>query len=952
MSKTPPKFLFYLGNFTACMFGMTPAVYSLQTDSLEKFALERDEEFRTSFPLLDSLSTLTGFSPITTFVGNRHNSSQDIVLSNYKSIDNILLLWTSAGGAVSCNNFLLSNVEDHAFFSKNLAIGTGGAIACQGACTITKNRGPLIFFSNRGLNNASTGGETRGGAIACNGDFTISQNQGTFYFVNNSVNNWGGALSTNGHCRIQSNRAPLLFFNNTAPSGGGALRSENTTISDNTRPIYFKNNCGNNGGAIQTSVTVAIKNNSGSVIFNNNTALSGSINSGNGSGGAIYTTNLSIDDNPGTILFNNNYCIRDGGAICTQFLTIKNSGHVYFTNNQGNWGGALMLLQDSTCLLFAEQGNIAFQNNEVFLTTFGRYNAIHCTPNSNLQLGANKGYTTAFFDPIEHQHPTTNPLIFNPNANHQGTILFSSAYIPEASDYENNFISSSKNTSELRNGVLSIEDRAGWQFYKFTQKGGILKLGHAASIATTANSETPSTSVGSQVIINNLAINLPSILAKGKAPTLWIRPLQSSAPFTEDNNPTITLSGPLTLLNEENRDPYDSIDLSEPLQNIHLLSLSDVTARHINTDNFHPESLNATEHYGYQGIWSPYWVETITTTNNASIETANTLYRALYANWTPLGYKVNPEYQGDLATTPLWQSFHTMFSLLRSYNRTGDSDIERPFLEIQGIADGLFVHQNSIPGAPGFRIQSTGYSLQASSETSLHQKISLGFAQFFTRTKEIGSSNNVSAHNTVSSLYVELPWFQEAFATSTVLAYGYGDHHLHSLHPSHQEQAEGTCYSHTLAAAIGCSFPWQQKSYLHLSPFVQAIAIRSHQTAFEEIGDNPRKFVSQKPFYNLTLPLGIQGKWQSKFHVPTEWTLELSYEPVLYQQNPQIGVTLLASGGSWDILGHNYVRNALGYKVHNQTALFRSLDLFLDYQGSVSSSTSTHHLQAGSTLKF
>ncbi|ETR80362.1 outer membrane protein 5, partial [Chlamydia pneumoniae B21] len=220
MSKTPPKFLFYLGNFTACMFGMTPAVYSVQTNSLEKSALERDEEFRTSFPLLDSLSTLTGFSPITTFVGNRHNSPQDIVLSNYKSIDNILLLWTSAGGALSCNNFLLSNVEDHAFFSKNLAIGTGGAIACQGACTITKNKGPLIFFSNRGLNNASTGGETRGGAIACNGDFMISQNQGTFYFVNNSVNNWGGALSTNGHCRIQSNTGPLLFFNNTAPSAG------------------------------------------------------------------------------------------------------------------------------------------------------------------------------------------------------------------------------------------------------------------------------------------------------------------------------------------------------------------------------------------------------------------------------------------------------------------------------------------------------------------------------------------------------------------------------------------------------------------------------------------------------------------------------------------------------------------------------------------------------------
>ncbi|WP_100934649.1 polymorphic outer membrane protein middle domain-containing protein [Candidatus Chlamydia corallus] len=956
-SKTTHTFLSYLGTFTTFTLGITSSVYSLQTDYFAKYALEKKEEYRKSFPLIDSLSNLMGVSSITTFVGNRHNSSEDIVLFNYKSIDNILFISTSSGGALSCKDFTLSNVKDHAFFSKNLALGNGGAITCEGGCTITNNKGVLVFLCNTAIKNNRIEEESKpkGGAIACRKDCTISYNQGTLYLINNYSTYWGGAIYTLRQCNIQNNASPILFFNNTAinhtlNSGGGAIDSEHTTISNNTRPIYFKNNHSSNGGAVKANSTFTIKNNYGSIIFNNNSGSSPALDYG--SGGAVYGTIMSIDNNPGIIVFNNNRCDRDGGAICIKSLTIKNSGPVYFTNNQGTWGGAIMLRKNSTCLLFAEQGDIVFQNNKIFQTTFGRYNAIHCTPNSNLQLGASKGRKTVFFDPIEHQYLTTNPLIFNPNPNHQGMVLFSSAYIPEDFNYLSNFISCSKNSAELRNGVLSIEDRAGWEFYKFTQKGGVLKLGHAASIATSSNADTPSTSVGSEIIINNLAINLPLVLEKGTAPNLWIRPTQSAAPFTEDNNARITLSGPLTLLNKENRDPYDSLNLSEPLQNIRLLSLSDVNARHINTDNFYPESLNATEHYGYQGIWSPYWIETVTATNSASIDTANTLYRTLYANWTPTGYKANPEYQGDLAATPLWQSFHTIFSLLRSYDMTDDHYIERGFLTTQGTAEGLFVHQNSTTQASGFRIDSTGYSLQASTQTVLHRKISLGFSQFFSNTKEIGSKNTVSAHTIVSSLYLELPWLKETFATSAALAYSYGNHHLHSLHPSHQERAEGRCYSHALAAALGCSLPWQQRSHLLLSPFIQAIAIRSNQTAFEEIGDNPRKFISRKPLYNLTLPLGIQGKWHTKFHLSTEWALEVSYQPVLYQQNPEVGVTLLASGGSWDILGLNYARNALGYKLRNQTILFPHVVFSLDYQGSVSPSTSTHHLQARTILGF
>ncbi|SPN73592.1 Polymorphic membrane protein F,chlamydial polymorphic outer membrane protein repeat,Autotransporter beta-domain [Chlamydia serpentis] len=950
-STTDNKLLSYLGISFTFILIIYSSVYSIQTDYFTDYGIEK--EFTKSFPLLDKLIDLTGTNPITTFHGNRHDNTQDITLSNYKSINSIFEFFVSKGGAFSCKEFTLANIEDYAFLSNNQAQGQGGAIYAEVGCKIINNKGLIIVIGNSGLNNANTGATPFGGAIACAGDCVISSNHGTMYFLKNWANNGGGAIYTQGQCKIQENNAPILFANNiTLDGGGGAITSTDTVISNNIYPIYFKDNYAKIGGAISTSSGVTISNNYNAVVFNNNKAFSALTTPGNGSGGAIYTTTFSINDNPGTVAFDNNYCSRDGGAICTQFVTIKNSGPVHFTNNQGNWGGAIMLRQDSNCLLFADYGDIVFQNNTTFLGALGTYNSIHCTPNSNVQIGARKGYKVAFYDPIEHSHLTTNPLIFNPNPSHQGTVLFSSAYVPENSQDRNNFINTSKNTIELRNGILSIEDRAGWECYKFTQTGGTLKLGSRTSISTNINADTPQTSVGSAIIINNLAIDLPSIIETGKAPVLWIRPITSSPPYTEDNNPTITLSGPLNLLNNDNRDPYDSLNLSEPLQNVHLLSLSDVAARHINTDNFYPETLNATKHYGYQGIWSPYWLETITITNGNSLATTNTLHRDLYASWTPLGYKVNPEYQGDLATTPLWQSFHTVFAILRSYDTSANSFKQNTFLETQGRAEGLFVHQNSTPNTSGFRIDSTGYSLHASTQTALHQKVSLSFAQLFSNTKEIGSKNRVAAHTVVSSLYVQFPWLRETLATSGVLAYSYGNHHLHSLHPTHQEHAEGRCYSHTLAAALACSLPWQKSSYFYISPFLQIIAIRSNQTAFHEIGDNPRNFTSQKPLYNLTAPLGIQGQWQSKFHIPTDWTLEVSYQPTLYQQNPRIGVTLLASQGSWSTLGPNPTRNALGYAIHSQTHLFPHMMLSLDYRGSISSSTMTHYLQAGSILSF
>lgn len=294
-------------------------------------------------------------------------------------------------------------------------------------------------------------------------------------------------------------------------------------------------------------------------------------------GGAIFCFSCNITNNSKGVIFQNNVSRRNGGAIYTHNLKIQDNGPVLFLNNTSNWGAGIQNHgTNSQFYLSADQGDIVFKRN-IAVKNDSR-NAIHSTPQLNLQIGARQGYSVKFYDPIENEHPSNTALIFNPQSYHSGTVLFSGSDVsPSESSNANNYTSLIQNTAKIAYGTVACEDKAILRVYKMTQEQGVLRLGNGAVISTNVNA-TSKTTAGCTLTLSRLALNLPSILVQGaQAPKIWIYPNVSSNSYTEDNNPTVTLSGPLLLLNSDNEDPYDSLDLSRGITRIPFLYLCDNT---------------------------------------------------------------------------------------------------------------------------------------------------------------------------------------------------------------------------------------------------------------------------------------------------------------------------------------------------------------------------------------
>lgn len=910
-------------------------------------------DFLTIFPRVTSLNSEP---PQNTLLGVSHSSTEEVTLSNYNDLICCLKVSSASGGFLSCQNFTLTNSTGEVTFSANLSTNQGGAIYASQKLSITKNSSTIIFNYNTASNVYATSNDNRGGALYAGTNVEINNNKNSLYFTNNNSYH-GGAIFSGSDSFIQNNSGSILFLNNTSiPTGKGAIFCSHLNISGNSGPIYFVNNKAYKGGALACNGNVTIENNLDTIVFNNNSAVGYPLMTSSGEtnqGGAIICNSFIVQNNPGIIVFDNNFTSRDGGGLCASGLTIRNSGPVYFTNNTANWGGACMFRQNSVCSLFAEQGDIVFNNNRARANSTlwsGKRNAIHCTPNVSLNLGASAGRTLAFYDPIEHGHTTSTPLVFNPESYHQGTVLFSGATVPKDLVDKENFYTESKNTSELRNGVLAIERSAWLGVFKLSQTGGTLRLGGGGTLSNNTNAAT-----GSTITITNLALNLPSILSTGVAPKIWIYPSSSTqnsvTTYTENANTSITISGPLSLLDDDNQSPYDSADLAESLKKIPLLYLSDVTAQRINTDNFFPEGLNTGTHYGYQGLWSPYWEETKTTTDNSSDLTANTLHRHLYADWTAIGYVPNPEYAAYIVPATLWQTFYTLQAGLQTFD-----NFQTPshyLFQTRGNALGLFVHQNPKGKIPGFRMDSIGYSLGPSTKTAHNHKVSLSFAKFHSNVKEKNSQNKSASHITFAALKLKMPWFHEWIHTSTSLAYSYGSHHISSIFPTRKESAEGKTFSHSLGASASLYLPIQAVTKrFSATPFIKILGVRSFLSSFTETGSKPRKFLTDQPLCNVTVPLGVQSSWRTQFHLPCEWHFEIAYEPMVYQNTPDISTTLIVSGGTWTTEGPTIARNSFVFKGSSLTSIFPNVHIFLNYQGSVSSSTSLHYLQAGSQVTF
>ncbi|WP_284443491.1 polymorphic outer membrane protein middle domain-containing protein [Chlamydia gallinacea] len=612
-----------------------------------------------------TLDNFENFYPSSITQGKLHDTSLDLDISNNKQFyitGQFNREANQGGGGIAANNLNITNNPGPVIFQANHTIGNGGAVYCQANCIISNNKQLCCFLGNT----AGFTGSKNAGAIQAQ-NINISQNVGSIQFLNNSTTNYGGAVYATNDLTISMNTGEITFKNNRcilSTGSGGSIKAQTATITQNCAPITFANNYGGNHGCIDAD-TLMISNNDGVIKFTGNYSFSNTVGSG---GGAIYcATNCNIINNRENIIFANNSSLQNAGGVYTKNLTISNNGLVLFLNNSSNWGGAVQNIQGTEQVkamfyLSADYGDIIFNGNLNIGTNKYYRNALHSTPHLNLQIGARSGYRVAFYDPIENSHPSSSTLIFNPESYHLGTVLFSGATIPNASQQEADYTSYLRNTTNIAHGTLAVEDGACLAIYSLTQDEGFLRLGSQSIIVTTkqaGSNGTNGTTANCNLAITKLALNLPSLLKENaQAPKIWIYPNQSNNSYSEDNNPTVAISGDLTLVNDNNESPYESLDLANSITKVPFLYLCDNANKKIDVSNLNIEAINNMQHYGYQGIWSPYWEE-YSTTGGTTLNTANTSHRMLYADWTATQYYIpNPKFQAPLVANSLWGNLY------------------------------------------------------------------------------------------------------------------------------------------------------------------------------------------------------------------------------------------------------------------------------------------------------
>ncbi|BAE81508.1 polymorphic outer membrane protein E family [Chlamydia felis Fe/C-56] len=887
-------------------------------------------------------------------VGNLHNQNSDIDITDKKYFCVNYQYYRGNGGAITARTLNITKNIGPIIFRENITNDNGGAIFSPN-CNITYNKQECCFINNMANVMIETSDSRSGGAIKCS-QLVISNNIGCCQFLNNTASLSGGAIAADNDINIANNYGAIVLGNNKCfkeKGQGGSIYSANCSITSNYAPINFINNQAGCAGAVYVTGTCKISHNSEIIKFLNNSSLNQTNDPPirwNPGGGAIYCTSCSITNNPKGLIFQSNSSKRNAGAIYAQNLTIKDNGPILFINNSSTWGAAIQNYNGGRFYLSADSGDIVFKRNLSFKSSGSYRNALHSTANLNLQIGARQGHSVKFYDPIENEHPSPEILIFNPENHHLGTVLFSGADVSPNNTNLESLRSKMRNTSKIAHGVLAVEDSAVLAIYKITQDEGTLRLGNGAVITTTQSAGQPTT-VGCTLAFTKLALNLPSILAKGaQAPKIWIYPSENGNRYTEDPNPTITLSGNLSLLNDDNEDPYDSLNLSRSISRIPFLYLCDTTTKKITVDDLNIEAINDQQHYGHQGVWSPYWEEYTTTTNPTSALTANTSHRILYADWTPTGYIPNPEYRGDLVANVLWQAAYNAISGLHNLT-TPPPRASR--IGIAGGGSGAYVSQKTRNLKPGFELFSRGYSTQASSPIKkTNHNFALSFSQFYSEIKESESKSKVSSNCYFAGAQLQIPWLNENILSSASLGYAYSHNCVKTKNQNTNTLSQGYFQGHTLGSELCCMLPESKISNLQFRPFIKALGIHAIQENFTETGMHIRSFQTKDPLINVTLPVGIYCYTEHVVNLKTIWEMQLAYSPTIYRQKPKITTTRLISKGTWITSGTPVDHHAVSILIKNTTTLLNTMSLSINYRGDFSKSTLCNFLNVTSEIKF
>ncbi|MEF9496536.1 polymorphic outer membrane protein middle domain-containing protein [Chlamydia sp. 04-14] len=905
------------------------------------------EDNSQKFSYLDFPLTLTNQAYPENSYGLMHDTSEDIVISNDKqpkvfiSLSNV-----ENGGVISCRSCHLTNNTQPVFFGDNRATNNGGAISSTENVIISKNA-RIIFYQNSAFNQKNASGNSAGGAVYGK-NFEASFNNKEFFFISNLTKTNGGAICSSETCKFLDNASTMRFDNNRGyhiNGLGGAIYTKSCEFTRNTGEILFNSNKAGKGGAIYSTTSTSITDNYAPITFFSNAACNGTSNA-NGNGGAINSVSLiTIKNNKQSLIFDGNSAAHAGGALSYQNLTIENNGPVYFFNNTACWGGAFYGQTDNgTTKISADHGNIIFDNN-IAIDRVGVWrSAMFFSSNHTLSLGATQNQHIYLFDTIDTRNLTS--FIINPEAKHTGAVVFSGAKVQSnLSTNVRNVQTSYGDELTIKHGIISVENGARLSVYKITSEDNThFCLGRDVTIKTQQKSDAIK---DSNLQIKNVAILLTEVLNSNSPPTIWIYPGGSSGRYTENTDAKISILGSLSLWNEYYRDPYDSVDLSQSIDRVPLLHLSEIPNNLITTNDFDIHSINSHKHYGHQGIWTPYWEEIIVPSITTSLDTTNSKHRYLYANWMPTGYTVNPQHRADLVANTLWQ---TAYSATAFYPSLINESSPSFYLQGQGL--GTHRYQKDKDTILGFSSRSLGYSGECLLSSETNCRFLLTFSQISGKMKEHISKNKIDSHSYLLGLSLQMPWFNEHLITTASLSYCYGDHHMQSFY-TQNKQSKTEFRDHALSARIGC-YLHEKLAFLnhYFTPFIQLRGVRVEQTKINETGDFPRKFSNQHPLIDIALPIGIQTFWLSDTYLANLWEFQLAYQPSIYRQKPKVLTTLLASNGSWTTSGSPVARHNLHVEGRNSIHLLHNIIAFLNYQLDLSSSTTSHYVNAGSRVVF
>ncbi|SYX08764.1 Polymorphic membrane protein F,chlamydial polymorphic outer membrane protein repeat,Autotransporter beta-domain [Chlamydia poikilotherma] len=955
---------------------LTPPLYNIG----EAFHLTSncfiEDVYGAKFP-----SSFLGSSTNFTIFGR--NRSLTFAQCHAPLIDNASLI--SATEALTLTNLSKLVLNENVSTGKNgLISGKKILVTSSRSVVVTNNRTPYtpVVTEITGPNPSTTVNCFCGSAIHTETSLDITKIRDNITFHSNS-GNFGAALlnKTDATCNIENNSAAISFSQNFAACGGGAIYDGEITFKNNSGPITLSGNTAANGLLTKTPTNPATIIAAGcggaicaptkSVTFANNTGECNiNYNLAENDGGAIYATTCDLTTSSPTYL-NKNAAKRNGGAICAKALTITSKGPMVFFNNRAQKGGAIYVASTvgetnnppaSTLSLTASAGDMVFIGN-MLDNRPGTRNAIEVEGDGKItSLNATGLSNIIFHDPITNKGPTiTNPTTLDTikinSPGLSGTVKFTSETLTVSEKLNpDNSTTSLFGKVIIEDGQLVVTNDATVNVLGLTATEGRLTLGSGASVSLL-------TTTAGQPTTDNFTIGKLGFDAKS-----YLNPNYSTASVITPTGKTITLSGSLDIVSEDEEDLYDNPLLLASLS-IPLVTFTSNGNAAPTTTNFTAGNIEIPQHYGYQGVWSSTWtIPLLAPTPNGGIP-SGTNNRTLYVIWRPdpayrAPYVLDPERRGELVSNTLWTSFLATQAFSEALKETFLSEQEGVLISAKAI--GSYVRHPSQKTHDGFKGRYGGYQASIGIHYPDDASVGLAFGQLYGQVKSKPYDAQSTEQISLVALFGKFLVATENNATSISweASYGYTVNHMKTNYlnsiTQRTRKSKGRWHNNTYHASISVEHPFltwctltrRVAHDLELSGFISAEFMGGWQNAFSEKGALPRSF-SRGRGHNITLPIGFTSEWYTPFKkAPSTLTLKLAYKPDVYRVNPHNVITILANRESIPIKGAQIPRNGFYLQMHDSVELSQHATGFLDYVFDSKRSYASHRITTGLQGKF